>query len=115
MYEIAGPLFFGAAQKAMGSLGAIATGLKVLIIRLERVPVIDATGLVALESAISTLTKNGCFTVLTGLQRQPRAVIERAGLSRPPWHLVIQPDLESALAAARKFVSTPVMSRGEVT
>ena len=59
IYDIAGPLFFGAAQKAMGSLGAIAGRLKVLIIRLDTVPVMDATGLVALESAIAALTKTG--------------------------------------------------------
>jgi sulfate permease, SulP family len=106
IYEIAGPLFFGAAQKAMGSLGTIASGLKVLIVRLERVPVMDATGLVALESAISTLAKNGCVTVLTGLQPQPQKVVARAGLLQQPWQLVIRPDLPLALAAARDLVST---------
>ena len=99
-------MFFGAAQKAMGSLDAIAGGLKVLIVRLERVPVMDATGLVALESAIATLTKNGCVTVLTGLQPQPQKVVERAGLLQQPWKLVIRPDFPSALAAARDLVST---------
>jgi len=104
IYDIAGPLFFGAAQKAMGSLGVIAGRLKVLIIRLDHVPVMDATGLVALESAISTLTQHGCTTVLTGLQRQPRALIERAELSSRPWRVAIRPDLSSAIAHARELV-----------
>src|SRR5450432_2416160 len=56
LYEIAGPLFFGAAQKAMASLGLISSSIKVVILRLENVPVMDATGLVALESAIASLT-----------------------------------------------------------
>ena len=72
--------------------------LKVLIIRLDHVPVMDATGLVALESAIATLTKHGCLTVLTGLQPQPRALIERAELSSRPWRLAIRPDLAAAIA-----------------
>ncbi len=105
IYDIAGPLFFGAAQKAMGSLAAIASRLKVLIIRLDRVPVMDATGLVALESAIATLTKNGCVTVLAGPQRQPAVVIGRARLT-DRFRLVIRPDLPSALATARELVST---------
>jgi SulP family sulfate permease len=104
VYDIAGPLFFGAAQKAMGSLGAIAGSLKVLIIRLDHVPVMDATGLVALESAIASLTKQGCVTVLTGLQPQPAALVERAGLSQRPWRLAIRPDLATALAHARELV-----------
>jgi SulP family sulfate permease len=104
IYDIAGPLFFGAAQKAMGSLGIIGGRIKVLIIRLDHVPVMDATGLVALESAISTLSKHGCTTVLTGLQSQPRRVIEKAGLSTRPWKLVIRPDLAAALDTARELV-----------
>ena len=104
VYEIAGPLFFGAAQKAMASLGIVGGRIKVLIVRLDHVPVMDATGLVALESAIATLTKHGCTTVLIGLQPQPRALIERAGLAGRSWLLVIEPDLPAALAKARALV-----------
>jgi SulP family sulfate permease len=104
VYDIAGPLFFGAAQKAMGSLGAIAGRLKVLIVRLDHVPVMDATGLVALESAIATLTRHGCLTVLTGLQPQPAALLERAGFAQRPWRLVIRPDLNAAMATARETI-----------
>jgi DNA-binding response OmpR family regulator len=91
------------SPELLADLGAIAGHIKVLIIRLDHVPVMDATGLVALESAIATLTKNGCVTVLTGLQPQPRALIERAGLSTRPRRLVIQPDLAAAFATAREL------------
>jgi SulP family sulfate permease len=104
IYDIAGPLFFGAAQKAMGSLGTVAGGLKVLIVRLDKVPVMDATGLVALESAISTLTKHGCLTILTGLQSQPSALVERAGFKRRPWRLDIRSDVTAGLEAARAAI-----------
>ncbi|HXJ19312.1 MAG TPA: SulP family inorganic anion transporter, partial [Polyangia bacterium] len=82
VYDIAGPLFFGAAQKAMASLGVTGGRLRVLIIRLDRVPVMDATGLVALESAVGALTKRGCAVLLAGLQPQPAGLVERAGLTR---------------------------------
>ena len=104
IYEIAGPLFFGAAQKAMASLGAVAGGLRVLIVRLEKVPIMDATGLVALESAISTLTGHGCVTILVGLQEQPSRLVERAGLLRRSGRVEIRPDLAAALAAARELI-----------
>ena len=45
VYEIAGPLFFGAAQKAMSAFDDIHDRTRVLILYLEGVPVIDATGL----------------------------------------------------------------------
>ena len=100
VYEIAGPLFFGAAQKAMSSLGAIAERTRVLIIRLEQVPTMDATGLVALESAIAQLSKNGCLAILTGLQPQPRELMEKARILEQPWKLMIEPNMAGAIAAA---------------
>ena len=108
IYDIAGPLFFGAAQKAMGRLGSIAGRLEVLIIRLDAVPVMDATGLVALESSIATLTKAGCVAVLTGLQAQPAALLERAGFRHRPWKLLIRPDLATGLDLARDLVEKRV-------
>jgi SulP family sulfate permease len=107
IYDVAGPLFFGAAQKAVGSLAAIGGGLKVLIVRLDQVPIMDATGLVALESAIAALSKRGCVTILTGLQKQPQGLIERAGLSRRGWQLVVEPDLVAAVEAARLACDHP--------
>jgi SulP family sulfate permease len=120
IYDIAGPLFFGAAQKAMGRLGSITGRLQVLIIRLDAVPVMDATGLVALESSIATLTKSGCVAVLTGLQAQPAALLERAGFKHRPWKLLIRPDLASGLDAARDLVekgapSSPAAQAGQET
>jgi len=76
----------------------------VLIVRLDHVPVMDATGLVALESAIATLTKHGCATILTGLQRQPAALLKKAGFAERPWRLVIRPDLDAAIVTAREMI-----------
>jgi sulfate permease, SulP family len=104
VYDVAGPLFFGAAQKAVGSLAAIDDGLQALIVRLDQVPIMDATGLVALESAIAGLSRRGCVTILSGLQKQPHALIERAGLEKRGWRLVIRPDAQSAMEAAATLV-----------
>jgi SulP family sulfate permease len=106
VYEIAGPLFFGAAQKAMGRLGA-GRDLKAVILRLDHVPIMDATGLVALESAIAALSKRGCLTILTGLQKQPAGLIGRAGLEHRRWRLGVEPDFSAALAAARRACEGP--------
>jgi SulP family sulfate permease len=52
LYEIAGPLFFGAAERAMGTLESVDRGARVVIVDLSRVPTIDAPRLVARESAL---------------------------------------------------------------
>jgi SulP family sulfate permease len=113
LYEIAGPLFFGAAQKAMASLGLISSDIRVVILRLENVPVMDATGLVALESAIASLTKRGCVAILTGLQQQPAELIERAGFRHRPWRLMLRPDVASAIAAAEDVVGASPGQTGQ--
>jgi hypothetical protein len=73
----------------------------------------DATGLVALENAIATLTKNGCVAVLTGLQKQPAALLDRAGFRHRAWRLMIRPDLASALAAAEEIVGAAPRPSGQ--
>ncbi len=107
MYNIAGPLFFGAAQRAMGALGGIASRTKVVIIRMEHVPAMDATGLVALESAIRDLGKNGTLAILTGMQEQPAGVVTKAQFQTRFSQLRICNDGESALTAAEQFVAAP--------
>ena len=107
IYDVAGPLFFGAAQKAVGSLAAIDDGLKALIVRLDQVPIMDATGLVALESAIAALSKRGCVTILCGLQKQPQGLIERAGLDKRGWKLFIRSDTRTAVEKAQALLGAP--------
>jgi len=113
LYEIGGPLFFGAAQKAMASLGSISSRVEVVILRLEAVPVMDATGLVALESAIASLTKRGCVAILTGLRPQPAELLERAGFRHKPWRLMLRPDVASAIAAAEDVVGSVPRQTGQ--
>jgi sulfate permease, SulP family len=115
LYEIGGPLFFGAAQKAMASLGSISSRVEVVILRLEAVPVMDATGLVALESAIASLTKRGCVAILTGLRPQPAELLERAGFRHKPWRLMMRPDLASAIATAEELVTASPRKTGQVS
>lgn len=82
VYDISGALFFGAAQKAMGMLGDISDRTHAVIMRMDGVHAMDATGLVALESAIAALKRQRCAAILCGLRIQPRAMLTKAGLTR---------------------------------
>src|SRR5439155_4335717 len=67
LYEINGPLFFGAAQKAMDALSASRIDTyQVLVLSLGKVPVIDATGLAALENAIHRMLRRKKSIVVAG-------------------------------------------------
>jgi SulP family sulfate permease len=101
IYEVAGPLFFGAAQKAMSTLRTLRKNVKVVLLDLRAVPVIDATGLVSLESAIERLREAGIVVILGGIQRQPRQVLERAGWTGDA-RLAVCDSYEAAVDMARQ-------------
>lgn len=105
VYEIAGPLFFGAAQKAMATLDAIGASVRVVVIGLGRVPVIDATGLVALESALARLERDRCFVVIAGPLPEPRHVFDRTEWEAALDHVLFAADLPQALGIARDLVA----------
>ena len=106
LYQIDGPLFFGAAQKALEALHASHTEtFDVLVLDLSRVPVIDATGLVALEEALVSTRKGGKEVVLAGPLPRPRALFERAGLLERPGVSVVDDGLDAALVRAAERVA----------
>lgn len=79
-YSIAGPFFFGAAEKLERTLGDIQQRAEVLILQLDRVPVIDATGLLALEGLLKACRRHGTRVLLVGLRANVERKLERAGL-----------------------------------
>ena len=96
-YEIAGPLFFGAAEKAVSMLNRVPVAARTAILNIGAVPIVDVTGLVALESAISRLNAKGLFVVVAGVQPQPRQVIKRSGIVAAPGKLAICATLDEAV------------------
>jgi sulfate permease, SulP family len=107
VYDIAGPLFFGAAEKAMSTLQAVNEQVKVVVLRLEQVPAMDVTGLVALESALGRLWQRRCLAVLCGVQPQPAQVLRNAGLAERLGRLAYAQDLGQALERARAHLEAP--------
>jgi len=105
LYEIAGPLFFGAAQNAMGALATVGASTRVVVLALGGVPSIDATGFVALESAISRLSSQNKQVVLSGPLPEPHSVFDRANLTAHHQNVHFAATLESGLALAQDLVS----------
>jgi len=105
-YEIRGPLFFGAAEKAVSTLARVNKNAKAVILQMDDVPVMDITGLVALESAIQQLHKARIFVAIAGVQPQPREVLDKAGIhTDPAWIAVCDTD-QQAIAAVRKHLES---------
>lgn len=98
LYQINGPLFFGAAQNAMDALGAShSDSFHTIILYLGRVPVIDATGFAALESTLNGLIKHGKRVVLAGPFPRPQAIWDRARIEERLPQVVISATLDEAV------------------
>ena len=101
VYELAGPLFFGAAKTAMEQL-TMGTAMTdhTLILAMQHVPTMDATGLVALESVLDRLYRSNIKVIFAGLVPEVGEILERAGIKRDPGKLAYAPDVETAISMA---------------
>jgi sulfate permease, SulP family len=79
-YRIDGPIFFGAANRFFDQLLKTGGDIRVVILRLRRVPVMDATGANALDALVDRLGREGVAVMLSGLQPQPRELLGRMGV-----------------------------------
>lgn len=70
LYEINGPLFFGASQKFQEFLTDLNQKLKVLIIRMRHVPFIDATAVNRLKEFQQNLKSSGTTIIISGANQQ---------------------------------------------
>lgn len=100
IYGIAGPLFFGAAQKAMSALHTVESHIRTVILDLSDVPIMDATGLVNLESAVEKLRKAGVYVIVAGVQTEVLKVMARAGWKDHHGWMTIRGSLEDGIARA---------------
>lgn len=67
VFEITGPLFFGAAYKFKDAIKIIERTPKVLIIRMRYVPIIDATGVHVLKEVFKDMKNRGIKIILSGV------------------------------------------------
>jgi SulP family sulfate permease len=100
VYEIAGPLFFGAAKTAMEMLHSVGEQDHTIILAMQHVPTIDATGLVALESVLDRLHRSNVKVIFAGLTEEVNEILDRAGIKRVPGRLAYAPDVETAISMA---------------
>lgn len=70
LYEINGPLFFGASQKFQEFLSDLNQTPKVLILRMRNVPFVDATGINRLKEFLINLHNAGTKVIISGANQQ---------------------------------------------
>lgn len=105
VFEVTGPLFFGAAYKFKESLKLLAAPPPVLIIRMRSVPVIDETGLHTLKEVHQQAIKRKTQLVLSGVQPGIREALKKSGLYELIGAANITGDIHEALKRANQLLS----------
>lgn len=74
-----GPLFFGFASRFQDMIKAL-PDIKVVVIRMDKVPYVDQSGLYAMEDAVMDLHAQDIKVIFTGLHGQPKDMFEAFSL-----------------------------------
>lgn len=104
VFEINGPFFFGAAYKFKESMRVLKYKAKVLIVRMRAVPVIDATGLHALEEVHKFAEKQGTHLIISGIRPDVYKEFETSGLLELIGKDNVLTNIDDALVRAKELL-----------
>ncbi len=106
IFEIDGPLFFGAAYKFQEAIRITARTQRVLIIRMQKVPLIDATGIRVMRSVIQQMSHRGTRLILTETDERILKDLADARLVFAIGKANITNTLEKAIERSKILLST---------
>ena len=104
LYEINGPLFFGAARQFQETITIENPDIKVIIIRMRYVPMIDATGFQSLKEIVKTFKERGILVILSGIGLDLRKCFENNGMFEIIESKYIVLDITKAVSKAKKYL-----------
>lgn len=104
VFRIDGPVFFGIAGDLLDTLRRIGRTPKVIILRMRRVPLLDASGVTTIAEIVRQASGAGTQVILSGAQPQPLAMLERVRLGRDSAGIVHTENYPDALRIAATIV-----------
>jgi SulP family sulfate permease len=113
VYEINGPFFFGVADRLKDVLVQLQKPPRVFILRLRKVPAIDASGLHALVQFHVKCQRQRTTLVLSGVHAQPLFAFVQTGFDEVVGSENMLGNIDDALDRARMIVGLPPVSKPE--
>ncbi len=111
IYEIDGPFFFGAAEKFKETIASMARPPRVLILRMRKVGLLDATGIALIRDLSQKGRRDGTTLVLSGLHSQPMVALTNSDLLDVIGEDNCVGDMDDAIARAAVLMAAPVAPR----
>ncbi len=106
VYEIDGPFFFGVADSLQNLLFQLEKPPKVFILRMRKVPVIDASGLHALNEFYDRCMKRDTQLILSGVRRELYNSIQQYGIEKKIGQKNIVSHIDAALRRAEDLLKS---------
>ena len=103
VYEITGPLFFGAADAIEHIV--VKDFTRCLVIRMRSVPALDSTALNALKNLVTVCERKGITLVFSHVNEQPMHVMKKAGFPELVGEQNFCPNISAALTRAEEVIS----------
>lgn len=104
VFRIDGPLFFGVANDLLDTLRQVGPPPRVVILRMRRVPLLDASGVTIIENLVKQAASGGIQIILSGTQPQPLAMLRRVRLGPSSRTVIHSQDFAEALKIATAIV-----------
>lgn len=102
VYEISGPLFFGAASVIEEIV--VKDFTTCLVLRMRSVPALDSTALNALKDLVQVCKSKGITIVFSHVNDQPMKVMKKAGFIELVGKVNFQPSISAALDRAEEII-----------
>ena len=103
VFEITGPIFFGASNKIADVIKSAKK--QVLILRMRSVPAIDATGIHSFEAIVKLCKKQGKTLILSHVNEQPMKTLKKSGMLEEIGEDNICENIDIALKRAEKLAA----------
>lgn len=105
VFEMKGPFFFGVSDLLHEALRRLEEKPRVFILRMQHVPMIDTTGLQALQSFHLKCQEQNILFLISGVQPRVMSVLKKNHLEKALGQFHIFPYIEAALAFTHNYKS----------
>ena len=102
VYEVSGPLFFGASDAIEHIV--VEESAKCLVLRMRAVPALDSTAMTALTALTKTCESKGVTIVFSHVNEQPMKVMKKAGFVALAGEENFCPNITAALERAEEII-----------
>jgi sulfate permease, SulP family len=112
VYDVNGPLFFAAAERAVSNLHVVDPGVRIIMLEMTDVPSMDGTAVVAVQGLVDEMQRQGVALIFVGLKSRMVLKLRRAGVRRSEGRLTFCAGFEQAQNVAQRWLGQASPGRG---